>query len=304
MREPVATIPRQMAALLNKLAPAEGYTRSLLEGVQFMRAERPLERTPVLYEPCIVIVCQGRKRGYLADKVYHYDQHHYLVLSVPLPFSTETEASPQRPLLAVAIALNMTVLSELVMALDRPGARASDAPEGIISTPLDEALADTTLRLLRALAAPEEARLIGPQIVRELYYRVLVGERGNALRAALAHQGHFARIARSLQRIHHDYPRALSVATLAEDAGLSVPAFHKRFKAVTGTSPLQYIKSVRLNQARLLMIRDDLSAASAAFRVGYESPSQFNREFRRFFGRSPGEEAREMKATFALLPPV
>lgn len=101
-----------------------------------------------------------------------------------------------------------------------------------------------------------------------------------------------------------DYPRAVSIATLAEDAGMSVPAFHKRFKAVTGTSPLQYIKSLRLNQARLLMIRNSLSATSAAFKVGYESPSQFNREFRRFFGRSPEEEARKMKATFALLPPV
>lgn len=236
--------------------------------------------------------------------MYCYDQHHYLVLSVPLPFFTETEASPQHPLLAVAIALDMAVLSELVMRLDRPGAQASDAPAGIISTPLDAALADTTLRLLQALASKEEARILGPQVVRELYYRVLVGERGNALRAALANQGHFARISRSLKRIHRDYSRAVSIAMLAEDAGMSVPAFHKRFKAVTGTSPLQYIKSVRLNQARLLMIRDSLSAASAAFKVGYESPSQFNREFRRFFGRSPGEEAREMKATFALLPPI
>lgn len=294
----------EMVSLLQKLAPAEGYTRSLLECVRFMRSDRPLGRTPVVYEPSIVIICQGAKRGYLADKVYHYNKQHYLVLSVPLPFSTETEASPEAPLLGVTVSLNMTVLSELVMSLGEAAARPGMAPEGILSTPLDETLADTTLRLLRALASPQEAQILGPQIVRELYYRVLVGERGGAITSALANQGHFAAISRVLLRIHDDYAHPFTVQDLASDVGLSVPVFHKQFRAVTRTSPLQYIKSMRLNQARLLMIRDNLTAASAAFKVGYESPSQFNREFRRLFGRSPGEEAREMKASLALLPPV
>ena len=294
----------EMVSLLQKLAPAEGYTRSLLECVRFMRSDRPLGRTPVVYEPSIVIICQGAKRGYLADKVYHYNKQHYLVLSVPLPFSTETEASPEAPLLGVTVSLNMTVLSELVMSLGEAVARPGMAPEGILSTPLDETLADTTLRLLRALASPQEAQILGPQIVRELYYRVLVGERGGAITSALANQGHFAAISRVLLRIHEDYSHPFTVQDLASDVGLSVPVFHKQFRAVTRTSPLQYIKSMRLNQARLLMIRDNLTAASAAFKVGYESPSQFNREFRRLFGRSPGEEAREMKASLALLPPV
>lgn len=294
----------EMIALLNKLAPQEGYTRSRLACVRFMRSDRPLGRTPVVYEPSIVIICQGAKRGYLADKVYHYDKQHYLVLSVPLPFSTETEGSPQEPLLGLAVSLDMTVLSELVMTIGSARASYHEAPEGIISTPLDERLTDTTLRLLRALSSEQEAAVLGPQVVRELYYRVLVGERGGAIKAALASQGHFASISQVLLRIHDDYSQPFNISTLASELGLSVPVFHRQFKAVTRTTPLQYIKSVRLNQARLLMIRDDLSAASAAFKVGYESPSQFNREFRRLFGRSPGEEAKEMKASLALLPPV
>lgn len=294
----------EMVSLLRELAPNEGYTCSLLDSVRFMRSDRPIGRTAVLYEPCIVIVCQGHKRGYLADRVYHYDKQHYLVLSVPLPFSTETEASPEEPLLAVTLRLDMLVLSELVMALDSAKMPPVTAPESIMSTPLDPSLADATLRLLRALASPQEAKIIGPQIVREVYYRVLVGERGAALRAALANQGQFASIARVLQRIHSHFSQPLHVGTLAGDIGLSVPAFHKHFKAVTGTSPLQYIKSVRLNHARLLMIRDNLTASGAAFKVGYESPSQFNREFRRLFGRSPGEETKEMKAAFSLFPPI
>ncbi|EKY3088657.1 AraC family transcriptional regulator N-terminal domain-containing protein [Cronobacter dublinensis] len=297
-------IKRETLALLEKLAPQQGYTRSLLDTVRFMRSDRALPRTPVLYEPCIVIVCQGCKRGYLADNVYTYNASHYLVLSVPLPFSTETDATPQEPLLAVAVGLDMTVIADLVLTLDGGQAAHATPPEGILSTPLDEALADTTLRLLRALSHPQEAQILGPAIVKELYYRVLMGEQGGAIRAALASVGKFSRIARVLQRIHTDYAGRLDVATLAAEAGMSAPAFHAHFKAVTRNSPVQYIKAVRLHQARLMMIRDNLSAATAAVRVGYESPSQFNREFRRLFGRTPGAETREMKQSFALLPPT
>jgi len=304
MKKEILSTQWQMATLLKQLAPREGYTQSLLDGVRFMRADRNLDRTPVLYEPSIVIVCQGHKRGYLADRIYHYDAQHYLVLSVPLPFSTETEARPEEPLLAVSVRLDMTAVADLVIELDHQDTNTATAPEGIVSTPLDALLAETTLRLLRALSSPVEAKVLGPGIVRELCFRVLVGERGGAIRAALANHGNFGRISRALRRIHNDYAQPLDVALLASDASLSVPTFHAHFKAFAKTSPIQYIKSVRLHQARLLMIRDDLTAAAAAARVGYESPSQFNREFKRLFGRSPGEEAKEMRAAFSLSPPT
>ncbi|ODP34681.1 AraC family transcriptional regulator [Pandoraea sp. ISTKB] len=293
-----------MVALIGRLAPHEGYTRSLLDGVRFMRANRPLGLTPVLYEPSIVIVCQGHKRGYLADRVFHYDAQHYLVLSVPLPFSTETDASETHPLLAVSVSLDMTAVADLVMELSPNETPVSAAPEGIVSTPLDATLADVTLRLLRALSSPLEAKVLAPGIVRELCFRVLVGEQGGAIRAALASRGNFGRISRALRRIHHDYAYPLDVATLAREAGLSIPTFHAHFKAIARTSPIQYIKSIRLHQARLLIIRDQTTAAAAAARVGYESASQFNREFKRLFGRSPGQEAREMKAAFSLSPAI
>ena len=299
-RSPMSTQSR-MAVLLQRLAPHEGHTRSLLDGVRFMRADRPLGRTPVLYEPSIVIVCQGHKRGYLADRVYRYDAQHYLVLSVPLPFSTETDASAEEPLLAVSIRLDMTTVTDLVMAVNGSASQTS-APAGIISTPLDVSLADATLRLLEALASPLDARVLGPGIVREIVFRVLTGEQGGAIHAALGHHGNFGRISRALLRIHDDCAAPLNVGALAQEAALSATAFHAHFKAVTNTTPIQYIKSVRLHQARLLMIRDGLTAAAAAARVGYESASQFNREFKRLFGRSPGEETREMRSAFALSP--
>ena len=261
----------EMAALIQQLAPQEGNTRSLLDGVRLMRADRSLGRTPVLYEPSIVIVCQGHKRGYLADQVYHYDPQHYLVLSVPLPFSTETEATPEEPLLAVSVKLDMTAVADLVIEVDHRNNASATAPVGIVSTPLDTALADATVRLLRALRSPIEARVLGPSIVREVCFRVLMGAQGVAIRAALASHGNFGRIARALRRLHSDYAQSLNVASLSGDAGLRIPAFHAHFKAVAATSPIQSIKSVRLHQARLLMIRDDLTAEGAAVRVGYES---------------------------------
>ncbi len=168
-RLPSISQQSEMAAMICQLAPHEGHTRTLLDGVRLMRADGALGRTPVLYEPGIVIVCQGHKRGYLADRVYHYDPLHYLVLSVPLPFSSETDASPAEPFLAVSIRLDMTAVADLVMAVDHH-ATASGSPVGIVSTPLDDTLADTTVRLLKVLFSPLEARVLGPGIVRELIF--------------------------------------------------------------------------------------------------------------------------------------
>lgn len=305
MASPIIQAPQErMVELLYRLAPHEGYTQSLLDGVRFLRSNRPLKHTPVLYEPSIVIVCQGRKRGYLGDEVYLYDAQHYLVLSVPLPFSSETEASPEEPMLAMAIRLDMAVVADLVLILDQSSGHSIGAPRGMISTPLGERMTDATLRLLDALTSPIDARILAPAIVREICYRVLIGEQGGSVRAALAHQGQFGRIAKALRRIHADYAETLEVGLLAGEVGMSAPAFHVHFKAVTQTSPIQYIKSTRLHHARLMMVRDGLTAAAAAAQVGYESPSQFSREFKRFFGRPPGEEVREMKSTLALLPPT
>ncbi|WP_413676756.1 AraC family transcriptional regulator [Pantoea dispersa] len=297
------TVQQQTCALLRQLAPQEGYTASLLDSVRFMRADRQWARTPVLYEPSIIIICQGSKRAFLADKMYRYDAQHYLVLSVPLPFSAETEATSAEPLLGLVIRLDAATLARLVTQVAAADIPLAETPASIISTPVNETLADSTLRLLQALSDPLEAQVLGPARVEEICFRVLLGEQGGAVRAALTYQGHFGRIARALQRIHADWQQPLDVPHLASEAGMSVPRFHLHFKSVTQTSPIQYLKSLRLHQARLMMIRDNLTAAGAAARVGYESDSHFNREFKRMFGRTPADEARVMKRAFALLPP-
>ena len=293
----------RMVALINRLAPSEGSTLSALDGVKFMRANRPIARTPVLYEPCIVIVCSGHKRGYLGGQAFDYNAQQFLVLSVPLPFEGETlAASPEEPMLAVSIRIDLQVAAELMLAVEQSGAAIAAEPRGIMSSPMDAKLCDAVLRLLEALTSPLEAQLLAPSAMREILYRVLTGCQGGALRAALTHQSHFGKIGKALRRIHADVSGAIDVATLAGEAGMSVAAFHANFKAVTQTSPIQYLKSTRLHKARLLMVQDGVSAATASARVGYESSSQFSREFKRFFGRTPAEETREMRTLLAQLP--
>lgn len=291
----------RLVALLNKLAPFEGYTLSALDGVRFMRANRSLPRIPVMYEPSIVIVCQGRKRGYLADESYVYDAHHYLVLSVPLPFESETEASEKEPMLAVGIRIDLQVAADLVLALSKSRKDKMATPAGIYSTPMSDDMSDALLRLLTALTVPDDAAILGPAIVKELLYRVLTGPQGGAVLASLTQQSQFGKIGKALRRIHEHYDSEIDVSTLASEAGMSVAAFHANFKAVTNTTPIQYLKSTRLHKARLLMVQDGVSAATASNMVGYESSSQFSREFKRFFGRTPLQEAVEMKSALMLM---
>lgn len=290
-----------MASLVLALAPVEGYNPTALPSVRVLRSDRPLSRTPVLYDPGIVIVCQGCKRGYFGPRTYVYDADQYLAVSVPVPFTMETDASADAPLLALYLHLDFSLAAELTLEIDRQGGSASAAqPQSMMSSPLNAAMQMSLERLLRALADPMESALLGPQLLRELYYRVLTGPQGPVMRSALSLQGRFGKIAKALQCIHATYAQPLDVTRLAQAAGMSPPSFHSHFKAVTCTSPMQYLKSTRLHQARLLMVREGMTAAAACHAVGFESTSQFSREFKRLFGLTPAKEARRMRDSFAV----
>jgi AraC-like DNA-binding protein len=294
----------RMVALMKQLAPGEGYTLSPLADVRFIRSNQgTTTRSQAMYEPCICIVVQGRKHAYLGDEEFVFDARHYLVVSVPMPFTGTTEASEAEPLLAMSINIDRTTLADLMFAIDQQHNDVPAMPKGMMTTELDAQLSATVLRLLEALSTPLEARVLGPGIVREICFRVLMGEQGAAMRAALTSQGQFGKIAKALRRIHTDYAAEIDVSMLAAEANMSVPAFHVHFKAVTCCSPIQYLKSARLHQARLLMVRNDMTAQAASAQVGYESASQFSREFKRFFGRSPGEEAGVMRRMLSLTQP-
>jgi AraC-like DNA-binding protein len=287
--------------LLRALAPDEGYNLTAIPSVRILRSDRALARTPVLYDPGIVIVCQGRKRGYFGDELYLYDEHQYLAVSVPVPFTMETDATAERPLLALYLHLDFALAAEVAEQIDREGtAEPVQPPRSMMSTPMDDAMQSSVLRFLEALQRPLDAAVLGPALLRELYFRVLTGAQGSAMRNALALRGQFGRISQALRLIHASYAEPLDVAQLASEAGMSAPSFHSHFKAITQVSPMQYVKSTRLHQARLLMVRQSLTAEAASHAVGYTSPSQFSREFRRLFGATPAAEARRMRENFAL----
>ncbi len=290
--------------LLSGLALQEGIHPTRIDGVKLMHTTQSFPRAPLVYEPSVVIVGQGHKIGYLGGERYCYDRDNYLVLSVPLPFECETHATPEAPLLGLSVSLQPALIQELLLQLDDGNAVFREMPRGICSAPMTEALEDASCRLLQCLGSESDSRILGPQLVREIVFRVLQGPYGGALRNLAAQHTHFSKIARALKRIHADYAHGLDIDTLARDAHMSVTSFHHHFKAVTSNSPLQYLKSIRLHKARLLMAHDGERASAAALRVGYDSVSQFNREFKRAFGSSPTEDVQRLRASgVAAAPP-
>lgn len=294
---------QRLAQLIAAQAHQEGKHPTVLDGVQLMRADRPRPLGPVLYAPCIVIIAQGEKRGLLGGHTYVYDANNYLVLSVPLPFECETFPAADGPLLGMSLRIDPAMLSELLLHLDLSSVRGPD--RGIYATPLEPRLLEVAVRLAECLQHPTEARVLGPALRREILYRVLCGPQGQRLRHALGGYGAAGEISRVLQRLHSHCAQPFRVEHAAADLGMSTSAFHHAFKAITSTSPLQYLKSVRLHRARLLMLEQQLPAARAAEQVGYESVSQFSREYKRFFGIAPSLDTRQLQQTLgsSLLPP-
>jgi AraC-like DNA-binding protein len=284
---------RSLVRLLDRHAPAEGSNPTALPGVEVMRAIRPRQRAPVVSEAAICIVAQGSKRAYLGDEVYTYDPFQYLVLSVPLPIEAHiVEASLERPYLSLRIGVDPVLLGELLFDMGESGAASvrSRARRGIFVSRLDERLLGSVVRLLHALDHPLDPRILGRELIRETLYHVLTGEQGDLLRAVAVANSRSHRLAGVLRYLQTHYEEPLEVGRLASQAGMSPTTLHHQFRAMTATSPMQYLKSIRLHQALRLMLHDGLGAAEAAYRVGYGSPSQFSREFKRLFGASPREE--------------
>lgn len=290
---------KRLVRLLDEAAVQEGVQQTPVEGVQVVRHTEPRARTPAIYEPMIIVIGQGRKRAYLGDEVYVYDPLNYLVLSVPLPVECEWEASPEEPLLVVGIRVEPVMLGEMILEMDEHLLPVGPMPRGISTAPMNEELSGAVIRLLECLKCPLDSRMLGRQTVREIVYRVLCSEQGGLLRALASRDEHFTRIARVLKDIHTDCAKPFTVEGMAKRASMSVAAFHNNFKTVTASSPLQYLKRIRLDRAKLLMAHDGYNASTAARAVGYESPSQFSREFKRLFGVTPIEEVEQARGRLA-----
>jgi len=283
----------RLVALLGALATREGPNPTSLSGVKFYRISRPLPRHAAVYEPWIIIIAQGLKRVHFGGDVYIYDADNYLVTAVPMPAECEIpRASAADPYLSLTISVDPAMIGGLLLEMGAEPQDTQPIPRGLYTSPLTQPLKDAAIRLLECLKSPTDSKVLGPQFVREIVYRVLQAKGGDALRALAARNTHFGQISRVLDHLHRNYAKAVDVESLAQQAKMSPSVFYQKFKAVTTMSPLRYLKSVRLGKACLLMVQDGYTASAAAFAVGYESAPQFSREYKRQFGVSPGQDAR------------
>ena len=290
----------QMAKLLKNIPLANGgASESRLKGVRFFKETQHIPRRPMVYDPGICIVVQGHKIGYLGGQKFQYDASNYLVTSVTMPFECETFASPEEPLLGLYIDIDMGQLNDLIGRLGLQAEIGSvnekGLPRGIGPAVMDEDMADATMRLIKCLQSEAESQILGPGLVREILYRALFGTQAQVLYSLAMHSGAFSQVARALKLMQNDYAEKLDVERLASMARMSPSAFHRAFKEITSDSPMQYLKKVRLTKARDLIVQENIKAYLAADQVGYESPSQFSREFKRYFGQSPAEMMREQR---------
>ena len=267
-----------------------------LEGLRLRRASSPTELGHGVSFPALCVIAQGSKEIWLGDNRYRYDPAHYLITTAALPITTRiTEASEERPYLGLVLRLDPTLVGSVMVEAGHPAPRGHDAVKAIDVSPLDAGLLDAVVRLVRLLDSPIEARFLAPLVKREIVYRLLMGEQGGRLRHTAVLGGQSHRIARALERLRKDFDQPLRVGDIAREFGMSVSGFHHHFRAITAMSPLQFQKQLRLQEARRLMLGEDLDAASAGYRVGYGDASHFTREYKRLFGEPPMRDVERLR---------
>lgn len=263
-------------------------TAQPLPGLQLRRASAPTELGFGVSFPAFCVIAQGSKEIRLGDSRYRYDPAHYLIVTAELPYATRiTEASKECPYLGLVLRLDPVLVGSVMVEAGHPEPRGNAPVKAIAVSPLDAGLLDAVVRLVRLLDSPTDARFLAPLVTREIVYRLLVGEQGGRLRHIVTLGGHTHRITRAIEQLRKDFDRPLRIEDLARELGMSVSGFHHHFKKVTGMSPLQFQKHLRLQEARRLMLGEGLDVTSAGYRVGYNDASQFSREYKRLFGAPP-----------------
>ena len=277
-----------IAELMDILAEKDGINNTNIEGVKIFKASGSQPRQPLCYGKGIIIVGQGSKRIYLDDNIYEYNPDNYLVLSVPIPAECETLVDG-KPLLSLFIDMDIRILNKIISGMEIPLVNPKETHKGLFLAKTTEDIKDTTKRLLKTLLSKEESDILGEGIVYELLYRVVCGENAKPLYALAMQNTNISRVDKALKEIHSNYNNPIDVSVLAGLVNMSTSSFHRAFKDVTASSPIQYLKKIRLDRARELLVSKNFRVNEAANEVGYESSTQFSREFKRYFGNSPIE---------------
>ena len=259
-----------------------------IPGLSLHRREESSEPVSIMYEPLICVVAQGAKQVLLGDEAYVYDAQHFLITSVDLPTTVQViNASPQKPYLGLVLRLDQREMSQLMVDSKLPAPRPQQSSRGMATGEITLPLLTTFQRLIDLLDEPKDIPILAPIIQREIFYRLLVGDQGARLRQIASAGSQSQQIARAIDWLKGNFTRPLRIEELASQVNMSTSTFHHHFRSVTAMSPLQYQKWLRLNEARRLLLAENQDATTAAFQVGYESPSQFSREYSRMFGAPP-----------------
>lgn len=286
---------QELSALIGRFCP-DGRRVTDLPRVTLINTGKPTLPSPTLYQPLVCFVAQGAKRVLVGERVVQYDAGTFLVVSLDIPVSAEIHgASADEPYRAFSLQLDRALLAEIL--LDLPDeATPTGGAEALAVSPMTSDLVDPVVRLLRLLERPEDIRMLAPLAERELLYRLLQGEQGHVLRQFVHADSRLSQVGRAISYIRDRFDCPVSIDTLAGVAGMSPATFHRHFKAVTAMSPLQYQKRLRLHEARRLLLADRVEAARAGFSVGYESPSQFSRDYARLFGAPPARDVARLRS--------
>lgn len=278
--------------LLEQATPDEGQNLTRLNHVGLARISHPQERIPIMYEPALVILGQGAKICHIGDRVFKYHTGEYLILFLPMPLEvTIYEVSPEKPALMVGFRLDLSRLASVSLRLDDLNTTITnlshqDDLTGIYTAPIKSGLLDATIRMLRALSDPVDTAMLSDAILDEIYYRILHEDPKGALRLLIQKQVQIKQIVRAVDYIHQNIDQVISVEQLAAMVNMSATTFYRNFKEVMHLAPLQYAKSIKLHRAQAL-IREGKRANEAGYMVGYNSPAQFSREYKRQFGYAP-----------------
>jgi AraC-like DNA-binding protein len=271
-----------------------------IDGMAILRADHEKPASHLIMKPALCVVVQGTKWTTFGDRRYDYPAGRALVVSVEMPaFSRVVEASPAEPFLAIVIQFDLAVMRDVMERLEAPPELEDNLGRGVFVTDFDGPLADCVLRMVRLLDTPQAIPILAPMIMREICYWLLTGPHGGEVAKVVLANSHAQRVVTAIHTLRDQFAETIRIEDLAAVAQMSPSAFHRQFKALTSMTPLQYQKQLRLLEARHLMVTGDANAEVAAYQVGYESASQFSREYARMFGAPPRRDIATLKTVVA-----
>ncbi|WP_274003264.1 AraC family transcriptional regulator [Vibrio parahaemolyticus] len=287
---------QKLAKLIDRWTGNANQYDTPISGLRFSRWTTPTPPTSYTHDPSICLIAQGRKRVLLGEESFIYDANHFLISSVDLPIIANIiEASEEQPYLGLIMELDLTEISQLIVDSELAFTQSKEAQKGIAVGELSESLLDAFVRLAELLDEGQNIKILAPIIKREIFYRLLMSEQGTRLHQIVTAGSHSHQIAKAIDWLKNNFVKPLSVGDLASFTGMSKSSFYTHFRSMTSMTPLQFQKKLRLSEARRLMLTENLDAMAATFKVGYESPSQFSREYSRLFGAPPSKDIKSLR---------